>query len=81
MVELPVATVALLALAAFVAGVIDAVDRGGGLITLPALLTGAPNPNITIALCQGNHSAAGAAPESNRARHRFARGIALARGE
>jgi uncharacterized membrane protein YfcA len=41
--ELPLLTVLLLVLAAFVAGWVDAVVGGGGLIQLPALLIGLPS--------------------------------------
>ena len=49
--ELPLLTLALLVLAAFLAGWVDAVVGGGGLIQLPALLIGLPadTPVATIA--------------------------------
>ena len=49
--ELPLLTLALLVLAAFLAGWVDAVVGGGGLIQLPALLIGLPAdaPVATIA--------------------------------
>ena len=43
-------TVCLLVLAAFVAGFVDAVVGGGGLITVPALLLGLPGVPITTVL-------------------------------
>lgn len=49
--ELPLLTLALLVLASFLAGWVDAVVGGGGLIQLPALLIGLPSevPVATIA--------------------------------
>lgn len=49
--ELPLLTIALLVLASFAAGWVDAVVGGGGLIQLPALLIGLPaeTPVATIA--------------------------------
>lgn len=45
--DLSLPTLLLLVLAAFAAGVIDAIAGGGGLITVPALLlTGAPIPQV-----------------------------------
>ena len=41
--DLPVLTLALLVLAAFAAGWVDAVVGGGGLVQLPALLIGLPS--------------------------------------
>lgn len=43
-------TLALLALAAFAAGFIDAVVGGGGLITMPALLLGMPGAPLPVVL-------------------------------
>lgn len=43
-------TLLLLALAAFVAGFIDAVVGGGGLITMPALLLGMPGASLPVVL-------------------------------
>ena len=43
-------TLALLALAAFAAGFIDAVVGGGGLITMPALLLGMPGASLPVVL-------------------------------
>ncbi len=43
-------TLALLALAAFAAGFIDAVVGGGGLITMPALLLGLPGAPLPLVL-------------------------------
>ncbi len=43
-------TLALLAVAAFAAGFIDAVVGGGGLITMPALLLGMPGASLPVVL-------------------------------
>ena len=51
--ELPLLTLALLVLASFLAGWIDAVVGGGGLIQLPALLIGLPS-NTPVATIAGN---------------------------
>ena len=48
--------VALLALASFAAGVVDAIAGGGGLITLPALLAAGVPPQIAIATNKGQAS-------------------------
>ncbi len=48
--------VALLALASFGAGVVDAIAGGGGLITLPALLAAGLPPQIAIATNKGQAS-------------------------
>ncbi|MEY2673221.1 MAG: hypothetical protein RLZZ508_1098, partial [Actinomycetota bacterium] len=42
MLEIDLATIALLAVAAFAAGWLDAIGGGGGLIQLPALLLALP---------------------------------------
>ena len=44
------ATLCLLAVAAFVAGFLDAVVGGGGLVTIPALLIGLPGAPVTTLL-------------------------------
>jgi hypothetical protein len=46
-------TVALLALAAFAAGVVDAIAGGGGLVTVPALLAAGLPPHAAIATNKG----------------------------
>jgi uncharacterized membrane protein YfcA len=48
--------VALLALASFAAGVVDAIAGGGGLITLPALLAAGLPPQIALATNKGQAS-------------------------
>jgi uncharacterized membrane protein YfcA len=48
--------VALLALAAFAAGVVDAIAGGGGLITLPSLIAAGLPPQIAIATNKGQAS-------------------------
>ncbi|MDF2695804.1 MAG: putative Membrane protein [Labilithrix sp.] len=54
--DLPPSTIALLALAAFAAGLVDAIAGGGGLITVPALLAvGLPVP-IALATNKGQAS-------------------------
>lgn len=52
--ELPLLTLALLVLAAFLAGWVDAVVGGGGLIQLPALLIGLPS-DTTVATIAGTN--------------------------
>ena len=52
--ELPLLTLALLVLASFLAGWIDAVVGGGGLIQLPALLIGLP-PDTPVATIAGTN--------------------------
>lgn len=51
--DLPPLTLALLALAAFVAGVIDAIAGGGGLITFPALMTAGLPAHIALGTNKG----------------------------
>lgn len=46
-------TLALLALAAFSAGVIDAIGGGGGLVTVPALLAAGLSPQVALATNKG----------------------------
>ena len=46
-------TLALLALAAFGAGLVDAIAGGGGLVTLPALLAAGLPPQVAIATNKG----------------------------
>ena len=48
--------VALLALAAFAAGLVDAIAGGGGLITLPSLIAAGLPPQIAIATNKGQAS-------------------------
>lgn len=50
---LPPATLAVLALAAFAAGFVDAVAGGGGLLTVPALLAAGLPPHATLATNKG----------------------------
>lgn len=50
MLELDIATIALLAVAAFAAGWLDAIGGGGGLIQLPALLIALPAESTAIAI-------------------------------
>ena len=50
MLELDLATLALLAVAAFAAGWLDAIGGGGGLIQLPALLLALPTQSTAIAI-------------------------------
>lgn len=50
---LPLATIAVLALAAFAAGFVDAVAGGGGLLTVPALLAAGLPPHATLATNKG----------------------------
>lgn len=47
------ATIAALVVAAFFAGVIDAIGGGGGLITVPALLAAGLDPRIALATNKG----------------------------
>lgn len=49
MLELEVTTVALLVVAAFVAGFVDSIAGGGGLISLPALLLAGVSPVEAVA--------------------------------
>lgn len=51
--ELTPVTLAALAAAAFVAGLVDAVAGGGGLITLPALLTAGLPPHLALGTNKG----------------------------
>ena len=46
MIDLSIQTVAMLAFAAFAAGFVDSIAGGGGLITLPALLTAGLPPHL-----------------------------------
>ena len=50
---LPAWAIALLALVAFVAGVVDAIGGGGGLLTLPALLAAGLPPHLALATNKG----------------------------
>lgn len=61
----------LLALAAFLAGMVDAIAGGGGLITVPALLLAAADPVTALATnkLQGTFGAATAAVAYGRAGH------------
>lgn len=61
----------LLALAAFVAGMVDAIAGGGGLITVPALLLAGADPVTALATnkLQGTFGAATAAAAYGRAGH------------
>ncbi|MCE9634609.1 MAG: TSUP family transporter [Planctomycetes bacterium] len=52
-VDLTPGTLVLLAIAAFVAGVVDAVAGGGGLITLPALLAAGLPPHMALGTNKG----------------------------
>jgi uncharacterized membrane protein YfcA len=52
-VPLSVHTIALLAMAAFAAGLIDAIAGGGGLISLPALLAAGLPPHIALGTNKG----------------------------
>lgn len=45
--------IALLALAAFVAGLVDAIAGGGGLVTVPALLAAGLPPHVALATNKG----------------------------
>jgi hypothetical protein len=49
----PVTTIALLALAAFGAGTVDAIAGGGGLITVPALLAAGLPPHVVLGTNKG----------------------------
>ncbi len=50
---MPPQTLALLAAAAFVAGLVDAIGGGGGLVTLPALLAAGLPPHAALATNKG----------------------------
>jgi uncharacterized protein len=52
-VDLPAWQIGLLAVAAFAAGLVDAVAGGGGLISLPALLAAGLAPDVAIATNKG----------------------------
>jgi uncharacterized membrane protein YfcA len=52
----PLHVIALLALAGFVAGLVDAIGGGGGLVTMPALLAAGLDPAIAIATNKGQAS-------------------------
>lgn len=69
--EISLHLVAALALAAFVAGFVDAIAGGGGLITVPALLLAGADPVTTLATnkLQGTFGAATAAASYARAGH------------
>lgn len=56
MTGLSVTVVALLALAAFAAGLVDAIAGGGGLLTVPALLAAGLPPQIALATNKGQAS-------------------------
>jgi hypothetical protein len=49
----PTVIVVLLAITAFLAGVVDAIAGGGGLITLPALLTAGLPPHVALGTNKG----------------------------
>ncbi|HET9597281.1 MAG TPA: TSUP family transporter [Anaeromyxobacteraceae bacterium] len=51
--DLPLLHLALLALVAFVAGIVDAVAGGGGLLTVPALVTAGLPPHLALATNKG----------------------------
>jgi len=51
--DLPLLHVALLALAAFAAGMVDAVAGGGGLVTVPALLAAGLPPHLALGTNKG----------------------------
>ncbi len=51
--SLPPSTIALLSLAAFVAGAVDAIGGGGGLVTVPALLAAGLPPATALATNKG----------------------------
>jgi uncharacterized membrane protein YfcA len=51
--DLSIGTIALLAAIAFVAGVIDAIAGGGGLLSLPALLAAGLPPHIALGTNKG----------------------------
>jgi uncharacterized membrane protein YfcA len=50
---MPLATIALLALAAFAAGCVDAIAGGGGLITFPALVAAGLPPHLALGTNKG----------------------------
>lgn len=52
--ELPVTTIAVLTAVAFVAGLIDAIAGGGGLLTVPALLTAGLPPHLVFGTNKGS---------------------------
>jgi uncharacterized membrane protein YfcA len=52
----PTHVIALLALAGFTAGLVDAIGGGGGLVTMPALLAAGLDPAIAIATNKGQAS-------------------------
>ncbi|MBL8924172.1 MAG: TSUP family transporter [Myxococcaceae bacterium] len=52
--ELPVTTIAVLTVVAFVAGLIDAIAGGGGLLTVPALLTAGLPPHLVFGTNKGS---------------------------
>ncbi len=66
--DLPLATVLLLALASFCAGAIDAIAGGGGLITLPALLAAGLSPQVALGTNKGQSVFGGAAALARYAR-------------
>src|SRR5690349_18739752 len=51
--DLPTTTLALLAFAAFCAGVVDAIAGGGGLVTVPALLAAGLPPQLALGTNKG----------------------------
>lgn len=53
MTPLPLTVTLLLALAAFVAGVVDAIAGGGGLITFPALIAAGVPPHLALGTNKG----------------------------
>jgi uncharacterized protein len=53
---LPTHVIALLALAAFAAGLVDAIAGGGGLVTVPALLAAGLPPHVALATNKGQAS-------------------------
>jgi uncharacterized protein len=53
MIELPLSTILLLALAALFAGAVDAIGGGGGLVTVPALLAAGLPPHLALATNKG----------------------------
>jgi uncharacterized membrane protein YfcA len=55
-VEVSLAVIALLALAAFAAGLVDSIAGGGGLVTVPALLAAGLPPQIALATNKGQAS-------------------------
>ncbi|MBE0554582.1 MAG: TSUP family transporter [Rhodobacteraceae bacterium] len=71
MFEVSLQLLMLLALAAFVAGMVDAIAGGGGLITVPALLLAGADPVTALATnkLQGTFGAATAAVAYGRAGH------------